>query len=530
MERPADMRYRRIVFGATALISFVIILLCTQFCPYLSDDWHFFFIWDGFDPTAQSRRISSFADIILSMKNYYHYSGGRVIAHFLAYCFLCLPKIVFSLFNGIIFAAAGWLLYRICKAISGSGSIWLYPLTALMSFCFIPSFGDDVIWLSGAVNYIWMTVPFLGCICWLLTRPEKAKAAEKIAVIPMFMLSAATNETTGGMLAAAIVLSAFCYDKRVRGSLIACLISIIPGMCLVLLAPGNTNRRAVVETKEMSLSGTFSSLKDYLAHIDRADGILLLIILVSLILVLLDKNISRKKKLHSLLPFILSLIGAAGLSLTGFFTARPMIFSFLLLIPASLSAAIYLYRVCRNPQNYSFRSVCRLIAAVLLAHGIDFLLFCLSDDIISIVRDIIFLLAALFFFRIRLPEQKIEKAEVLLQKLRLRLLRILRAAALVMALILTAILGNNLIRYHQWVNEYRETEQKRIGMIQQNELAKTKFLYMPQSRSVFTPVESSLVHFWYPVEWMAVYYGQDPTEFVEEFSETYPLFLKILES
>ena len=67
-------------------------------------------------------------------------------------------------------------------------------------------------------------------------------------------------------------------------------------------------------------------------------------------------------------------------------------------------------------------------------------------------------------------------------------------------------------------------------MIRQNALAETKFLYMPQPRSVFTPVESSLVHFWYPVEWMAVYYGQDPTEFVEEFSETYPLFLKILES
>ena len=59
---------------------FAYILFLTANCGFITDDYHFLFVWKDFEPQINDKPINGLSDILLSMTNYYNYSGGRIIA------------------------------------------------------------------------------------------------------------------------------------------------------------------------------------------------------------------------------------------------------------------------------------------------------------------------------------------------------------------------------------------------------------------------------------------------------------------
>lgn len=524
MTQVSDFKKKAAVYGLLTLLTAALVFWLSAKCPYLSDDWHFFFVWDAFDPTEKTRRVQSFSDILISMQNYYQISGGRVIAHFLVYCLLTVSKTVFNLLNGVMYAAMCWLLYRIAEAASGCKNIWLYPLTVLLSFLFLPMFGDDALWLSGSVNYLWMSVPFLGCINWLLRRFDQAAVWERLFILPLFLLSASTNEITGGMLAVASVLCFLLLSRRSVLSLIGCLVSVIPGICLVVLAPGNAFRRSVVEHISPDAAMMYTAFVQYLKYLLVHEELLLLIIVLCFFLRFYDQSLSWKERFR---PFILFLVGAAGttaLAYTGFFITRPLFFTCLLLIPSVLCAVAGIFRQLQNAQNKIGFLLVRCISILLLEKGILFLVY---EKIL--ILGIVCLVIAVILPRIKLTitEKDVQQLKELTEKL----YKIQKYVLPVCCLLFCGWFGVQLADYFRWTREYAQFEQHQTAMIRNDQLKQAvEDQSVPFPTCNLIPLESRNVSSWYRVEWIAQYYGRDSRPVVEEFSKTYPLYIAYLEA
>ena len=230
----------------TAAVVFVYMLMLNFSCGYLSDDYHFKFIWRDFNAYGIENRIDSFGEILLSMKNYYMMSGGRVLCHFIAYLLLVPGKWLFNILNSGVFVMMGIVIERIAVLKTSKQHKWLLPAVYISMLFFLPCFGDDVLWLSGAVNYLWPTVLLL-CAIFMMEKYSKASSRRKIAEISLLVFfSAMTNEISGGMLII-FILFKMISDKGCIKNLIAPVLCTLPGMAVVLFAPGNANRRIVIE-------------------------------------------------------------------------------------------------------------------------------------------------------------------------------------------------------------------------------------------------------------------------------------------
>lgn len=519
MTKTSELKTKAILYSVLTLLTAALVYLLTSKCPYLSDDWHFFFVFESLDPLKQNQRVQSFSDILQSLRNYYQLSGGRVVAHFLVFCLIQLNKQVFNILNGIVYAAMCWLLYRIAQALSGSRSIWLYPLTILLSFCFMPVFGDVVLWLSGSVNYLWMSLPFFGCINWLLRRFESAGTAERLCILPLFLLSGATNEITGGMLGVALILCFFFSEKKQISSLILPLAALIPGICLVVLAPGNTIRQIFVAQEDVTPMRIFLSFLGYVLYLTKYDGILLMPVLSAFLLHKHDKTISRKDRLRPLILFTVGFAGLCALSLIGACYIRAMFFSILLLIPSALDALIRLIRMFRNPQNDKAKLFRDGVCIGLLEAGV----FSLCYGKLAVLCGLSMILVLLIC---RIKAEKLFGLALKAKNFRKFLIP-------VTCMIFCCLLGMRTYIYFQWSDKYSKFEEFEVQSLLHDQLDEAATVIdesVWDKKCNLIPFDSSAGNPWFRVEWMAEYYGKQGYLIAEKYSDTYEPYLEYLES
>nr|MDE6005228.1 hypothetical protein [Oscillospiraceae bacterium] len=501
----------------TALIVFAVMLFYSYLCPYLSDDWHFLFVWEDFDPTENPQYVQNLQDILISMKNYYQLSGGRVIPHFLTYCILFLPKTIFNILNSILFSVLCFLIYKITLCFTNCKKTWLFPLVSLLTFQYIPLFGDNALWISGAVNYMWMTVLFLCCIDWLLTKFEKASFLEYILIIPVFMLSGASNEITGGMLIVAVVVYFITHQEKSHIlRLLVLAVSVIPGMILVLTAPGNTVRRMKVEKIEApGISEILQTAVSYLQFLVKDYLLFLEVILFACFVSFIMKErfmIFLKKNFC----FFIGIIGIMVLSVTGFLTKRPMIFGCVLLISAFLSAISQIYEFCKEQEIENAQKLLVILKAFLNTVVLVMILIAVCERIILLWIPAL-LIFFLNFFLNRLKKEKFRnldfsKLGALFSKYRLY-------AVIAVFLVLSINFGINSVKYIDWSKTAKDYENKITEYVLKNELAEAMNVIKDyKDFGKFFPQESTSAPKSYFIEWIAAYYGVDTQEFVEEYS------------
>lgn len=317
------------------LIVFLYVLLLNFKCGFLSDDYHFLFVWKDFMPTGNDKPVENIADIIESAKNYYYLSGGRVIPHFLAFLFTNIDKWVFNFINAGVFVLLGIVTYKYVFGNEKSGIFYQAAVYMSLFLC-IPSFGDNALWISGSVNYLWPGTLMLYCIYFCSLNFDSKKTGTNIAMLLLVLLSSSTNEMTGGMLA--VWLTAHLIIKRHRIDLKAVLFYILctAGECFVVLAPGNSNRAANIEkVKIFDLSNIGNIVKVLFEYIENS----VLCFNFGLCIIILSAYFlyrrGKIKKCIEVIPLIAAAAaGICALSLTGFYTQRPLFFGIILLISA----------------------------------------------------------------------------------------------------------------------------------------------------------------------------------------------------
>lgn len=148
------------LFWALLGLYFLFFLLLNVLTPLVSDDYRYAFSF------ATGERITNFWQIFPSLYEHYFTMHGRTAVHFFTQLMLLLGKPVFNVLNA---AVAALLLLGLYRLAAGRGKKNLAVLLGLgaLSFLFTPAFGQTMLWLDGACNYlwgvailIWVLVPF----------------------------------------------------------------------------------------------------------------------------------------------------------------------------------------------------------------------------------------------------------------------------------------------------------------------------------------------------------------------------------
>lgn len=125
---------------------FCLMLVLNILTPYICDDFTYNLNFATKEP------LGSFWEIFESMAAHSYKMNGRLISHGLAQVFMLLPPLVFDICNAAVFTAT---LYLICKLCGGERNALLFAIAFCLFWCFLPVFGQVVLWQVGALNYFW---------------------------------------------------------------------------------------------------------------------------------------------------------------------------------------------------------------------------------------------------------------------------------------------------------------------------------------------------------------------------------------
>ena len=334
-----------------------------------------------------------------------------MICHFIVFALVNLPKIVYAVLNAAVFVTAGWLLYVHITPAYRELSRFTLTYCYLTMFMFLPAWGDSILWISGSVNYLWAGTAML----WAIVNIDSPKVDKKNEILTFLsvLLASSLNEIFGGMLAIILILRMLTHRIKPIGYYYIALFCVLPGMGLVLKAPGNANRQLVVDGHQsVSIPDMVRTALSYLKCFLEWGALPLIPILVMLFYL-----IFRKSKIADIiLPMSITIAcfaGAAALGCSGVVIQRAL-FSVMmpLLVPVCSLTGFLLFKM--NPA-YRLKSVIAAFLTLTVLH-----LICL--DFMYAGMCVLMLLIILLFNKLRkngmnekwLPSFKADLVTVLL--------------------------------------------------------------------------------------------------------------------
>lgn len=296
MRKTIDVINKNKLIFLTFLIVYICLFILTNNSFYAPDEFNFSNIpWT-------SQRIMSAKDILIAQKMLYQNTTGRILAHSIIYTLLFLDMHLFDIINGFVFIL---FILMVGKATGNKNTKIGVALTLLMSTLLIPMFGEKFIWLSGSVNYLWMTTMMLIFMYEMYTYIIKGKKLGKYEKWLLVILAFCTgwsqeNATfTTGMFIIILYLSnikkIFSGTKKEIWYKIGIVLSFGIGALGLIIAPGNFNR--------LNEGNSLFYIDNFIRNIKREKYILILFVIICVIM-LLNKE-SREKLKKQLLYFVL---------------------------------------------------------------------------------------------------------------------------------------------------------------------------------------------------------------------------------
>ena len=234
-------------FWLLCAVVFLAVFLLSVLTPKFADDFCYTFSF------ATDRRIQSVADIFPSMATHRVLLNGRVVPHFLVQIFLMFPKAVFSLLN----ALQAVLMMLLCaRYLQSEGrKKCLVLLCGLFGiWVFSPSFGENYLWLDGAVNYSWANTALMLFLlpygaAWLEIPVKKNTVLSILHVV--FAFAAGAWSENGALaflfLASVLFLGVWNREKKLPVWLLLGICSAAGGYIFLMTAPATAGRSAPME-------------------------------------------------------------------------------------------------------------------------------------------------------------------------------------------------------------------------------------------------------------------------------------------
>lgn len=207
--------------------------------PEFMDDYMYKFIF--FDYTFDlSRPVQTFGDVLSSQ--YHHYFGlnGRTIVHLFVQTFTgILGKPLFNLCNAAVFVAFVYLLTRMSTKIN----VLNLCFNAALILCLFPAFGEEILWMTGSINYMWSAmVVCLWLIC-LKQQEDRPVAGKHLMYGLLSVLVGWTHEGITMPLAASLLVDLYVRRKTIcKQASFPLMIGFIVGAFLCSFSPGTIAR------------------------------------------------------------------------------------------------------------------------------------------------------------------------------------------------------------------------------------------------------------------------------------------------
>lgn len=307
------------------LIPFLLIWIMNELTKFTSDDYmyHFFYVKGIAD--QNSHELNSLLEIPFSMFQHYLFQNGRIVAHTVVQFFSYWDtKAVFNIFNSLAFVSLGVLILIFAnqkkqRVITGIITYFLLWLT-------LPQFGLTVLWLSGAGNYLWMSLILL--LFLLPYRYIKEIVGKKATLVFPYIiifgfLSGWSNENSGpAALCIAALLTGYSFIKchKVQVWQLVGIIANVFGFILMMNSPASLKRGAMDYSFQQLFQNLVGIVKMAYAHFYG----LLVLILILYALNIFYRYFTEEVFFQTTIFFIGALLGTISLILSPDYPLRTL--------------------------------------------------------------------------------------------------------------------------------------------------------------------------------------------------------------
>ena len=396
-------------------IIFVFMYILNSLTPLLTDDYFSAFLWPEKvrinDVSYEAlKRVSSFEDIYVGLKDYYLTWGGRVPGGAPVSFFIWQGKEYFNFFNAFLFtilvAEIYWLSHEGKISFDFNPSYIFGIFFALWAFNV--SFVDTCLWLAGSCNYLWMLVIVLAFLIPYIRNYFDANSFKDCkkefaaGIFSLGILAGWSHETTNCWII--VILTYWLYNNKKKENLqfwkVIGYIGFCVGYALLIFAPGNFSRLQMQQhTSQVIITSNLLHAKLIELLVILLFHFVILYFIISFLFKYYYRNKNKfvKKETGSYLSCALSLIMIAfGSSLTMFFLPssglRP---SFLNLVYLIIAAALLFrlqevnnFYVINNHGSLFLKSVAFVYLAVTLSFTLwgGYINKCCLNDVLAKVH------------------------------------------------------------------------------------------------------------------------------------------------
>ena len=284
---------------------FISAFMLTVLTPKYADDFAYSFSF------ATDQRIRSIADIFPSMAVHRVLLNGRVVPHFLVQLFLMFPKAVFSLLNAMETILLLKLSSR-CLQTSGKTKCLILLCGIFGIWLFTPSFGENYLWLDGAVNYSWalavlmlFLTPYISA--WFQMPREKHTLLSVLHIV--FSFAAGSWSENGSLaflfVAGCLFLGTWKRERKLPVYLMLGICSAAAGYIFLMTAPATSGRAAAMNPSVLITNVQFF-LKASFSH--------LLVLYLAFAALLVMTIVSKGQKDRIIFSILLFLAGFGALA------------------------------------------------------------------------------------------------------------------------------------------------------------------------------------------------------------------------
>jgi len=238
--RPRPSRNPKVQFAAVCAAILAFAYALNSATPMVADDFTFAYIF------RTTTRIADFADILSSQWVFYMTRNGRIVGGIFAQLAVLAGKPTFNVLNSVAFLLLVLLMYFNANGLRRVRISLLIGIPLMLWFA-LPSFGQSMLFIAAASNYLWLAVLVMAAILpfrihaeWPAAIPDSLLAA--VAVIPLGVLAGWTNENVGPTVV--LLLLAFLIFYRRKGIpvpkwSVTGTVAALTGAILLVGSPGN---------------------------------------------------------------------------------------------------------------------------------------------------------------------------------------------------------------------------------------------------------------------------------------------------
>ncbi|MFC5469668.1 DUF6056 family protein [Cohnella suwonensis] len=328
--------------------------LLNMYTPFWNDEYNNNFVYGTLN------NISNISEIFENQVLLYRWWTGRVVSSFFISVQMYIGKDIFNILNTIVFLLLLSLLTCFHRSSEQTNKSFYFILPSLILLWFgVPVFGETVTWMTGALVYLWVSVPTMLFVLLILKNVIDGRhfgKASKMAVVILGFIAGNSLENFGSAIIAFMILG-FFYQKVIIKQKItifynASFLSVLAGFCLLVFSPGNQNRlnnspfKADTKTMLINYVHSFNAV--------LSEQKVLVIVFISLLIVTVVglwvgknkwNNKSKKSFLVALVLFSLGFITFLSMIVSPEFPLRASFPGAMFLIAANITLLSMIYNI-----------------------------------------------------------------------------------------------------------------------------------------------------------------------------------------